>query len=107
MQPTGSFASSIGGGDPIKAAMQRRGISMGVTGQSTVTPNQGPQSPPGQPSMPQPQAGSMNATGAVTTPDEDSLIIKALTGRLTSNSKIKEAHHIPQNDVKKNLTPQM
>lgn len=102
MDNSGSFmAPAGGGGDAVKAAMDRRGMSGGVLNQNTQDPNAVPPSmaPPSTNGLP-PQApgGSMapmpmstGGTPPMAGNPEAQLIIKAQNSYLSSLSKIAEA----------------
>lgn len=90
-----------GAGDAISQAMATRGLGGGATSQvspsaPTYDPSTQPAQPiaPGQapaaPQQPQQQPGSMNAMGQMTSPSDDTLIIKALTQQLKNNHEIKK-----------------
>ena len=99
---TGSFGAAIGGMSPeLQAAVQRRagGNPSGTMGQTSNTaPTNNPQtqippsSPAPNPSPPNPvSVGMGGGAGLPSGSDESSLIVKALTGRLQSLSKIQGA----------------
>lgn len=103
-QNSGSFMSPAGGGGvPLKASMDRRGMSGGVLNQNTQDPNAVPPStmpaPTGGPNLP-PQGGisappmPMSAGGMPPTGGnpEAQLILKAQDSYLKSLSKIAEAN---------------
>lgn len=103
-QQTGSFGAAIapGAGDPIKAAMARRGLDVGTTQQSSITPNPVPSPISSGASSAVPQTGSMGTNTAIgpvgglpPQTKESELIIRALTDRLKTFSKIEEAQGIP------------
>ena len=105
MQPqqnTGSFMSPTGtSADPIQEAMARRGAGGApATAQSSMTQTPvPPQIPQTNPQI-SPQTGSMgvNSTPIAGMPPqvkESELIIRALTDRLKTFSKIEEAQGIP------------
>lgn len=98
----GSGSNLLGGGDAIAQAIARRS-----TGDASATDQVSPAAPtfdpstqpaqqlpgqapaaPQQPAQPQ-QPGSMNAMGQMTSPSDDTLIIKALTQQLKNNHEIK------------------
>ena len=104
MQPnTGSFGAAIapGAGDPIAEAMARRGQGGApATAQSSMTQTPIPaQVPQTNPSMPQssPSMGQGSASIVAEPPksSEAELIIRALSQKLSSLSKIEESQAIP------------
>lgn len=97
-QQTGSFGAAIGPGasESIKAAMARRGMGAGTTQQSSITPNLVPV--PVSPTNAPTSATEANLTsigGMPPQPKESELIIRALTDRLKTFSKIEESQNIP------------
>jgi len=99
-QSTGSFGAAIGGAEPIKAAMARRGVDMGATSQSSITPNPIPAPVPqntssGGTSVPQTGLNGAPVSGLPPQTSEAELIIRALDSRLKSLSKLSEAQTIP------------
>ncbi len=105
-----AFGSAIGGGDPIKAAMERRGMGVPVTaqqspaaagfdpgmvppqtssGEAFSAPVSGAMPTPTPAPMPQAPAQQVTAMGPVAN-SESELIIKALDARLRAISKREE-----------------
>src|SRR3990167_3852271 len=105
MNPTGSFGNPIaqGAGNPIMEALARRGAGGGgapTTAQSSISQTAIPAPVP----QTNPQIGSSTSPiGAETAPivglppqtKESELIIRALTDRLKTFSKIEESQSIP------------
>lgn len=106
MEPSfGSGSALLGGTDALKEAMARRGqgvSTMAQAGGSAPTAQGMPQAPQGS-AMPQGAPGGLppmpgNAPpvpGMLNGSPEAELIINALSNRLKSDSKIKEAQAIP------------
>ena len=100
---TGSFGAAIGGADPIQEAMARRGGGAGgagATAQSSMTQTPIPaQVPQTNPQMPQSSPSMGVNTGVISgmppKPAESELIIRALSDRLKTFSKIEESQAIP------------
>ena len=99
----GSFGAAIapGAGNPIMEALQRRGFSGSpTTAQSSIsqTPTPAPVTPVTPPSAPQtaPMGAEMAPiAGLPPQVKESELIIRALTDRLKTFSKIEESQSIP------------
>src|SRR3990167_5086804 len=106
MDNTGSFGAAIapGAGDPIQEALARRGAGGGgapTTAQSSMTqtpiPAQVPQTNPSMPqSSPSMGVNTPSVVGMPPKPAESELIIRALSDRLKTFSKIEESQAIPQ-----------
>lgn len=119
MEPNfGTGQNLLGNTDAIKEAMARRGVDMSVLqGVSSSSPNfmqvpqapQGPSMPPqgapmdmsqqpAQPPLQMPQAPSIPQMGQPLPQgqSDSEIILNALSARLKSDSKIKEAQNIPQ-----------
>src|SRR3990167_7982694 len=102
-QNAGSFMGNAGGwGDVIMEALQRRGYSGNTptTSQSSLTqapvPQAIPQTNPSIPSVsPEMGANSVPISGMPPKSSESELIIRALSQKLSSLSKIEEASAIP------------
>ena len=103
---TGSFGAAIapGAGDPILEALQRRGAGQSpATAQSSIsqTPTPGaipqgaPSAIPAPTSAPQTGVSALGAGGMPPQTSESELIIRALTDRLKTFSKIEESQAIP------------
>ena len=90
----GSGSDTIGSTPELQAAIARRGSTPAINQVSQSAPTFNPQTaqpqqlPPSQGTMSVPQAG---AQGVSSPSSEAELIIKALSGKLASESKIKEA----------------
>ena|SRR3990167_8224160 len=101
MNPTGSFGAAIapGVGNPIQEAMARRGQGGApTTAQSSMTqtpiPASVPTTNPAPQTVPMGQ-GTAPIAGLPPQTKESELIIRALTDRLKTFSKIEESQAIP------------
>ena len=98
-QNTGSFMSPAGvSADPIMEALQRRQTGGSpVTAQSSMTQTPTPMPvPQTNPSMGNVVPNSASVGGLPPKPAESELIIRALSDRLKTFSKIEESQAIPQ-----------
>ena len=100
-QNTGSFGAAIGGGDALKAAMQRRGIDASLLDQVSPAAPVGPSEVP--PALPADAGIPSQVTGGVAgvpapaiekapfRSGEAEIALKALAGTLRVENKIAEA----------------
>ena len=100
------FGSAIGGGEALKAAMQRRGVDVGILNQISPTAPTAPTSAP-PPPVPQsapsalpptttPQLPAQTVGGILPSSGEAMILVKALDSRLKTLSKIDEAKTLSQ-----------
>lgn len=105
VQNSGSFGSVLGGGEFLKAAMQRRGIDTGVLDQMSPAVGGSPVSPDvpqGAPNIgPSPSQVMTDQTpqaqpGASSRSAEMDIALKALAGTVKTENKIAEATLAPK-----------